>query len=350
MDAVHEHRYMEAADHTAASLGLDEAQHKNLESFYFTDLQLTDRFRRGAAENTGTTVEDIKLNENQAVYRYWLLGEYFRKNPEAAEKLKTPKQTYQLMNELTLGDDPLLKANSLATGEASTLMEDFDTQGIQYTQNLLGLEADGVIGAQTTTAMSNYFRLFNKMPREMIVDKYEQTLKYLEGDVHHTDTVDRLTSPYGVEKTTHKQRISDYAQMNNKKVSELTKKDYLKLSRGIFGEMHQDITNSQPLFKKLTKKQQFAVTSAKYNTGTTYSGWIKAFHKHNQAPSVATLSEVIKQSRRKETPEGKAPRYTKGLDNRAVRELRESGVVDPNNVVHQRLLTKYLDKWDSKTL
>ena len=149
--------YMEAADLTASSLQLDEAQRSNLENFYFTDLQFTDRFRQGLAKNTDVSVGDVQSAESQAQYRFWAMGEYLRKNPDKAEMLKTPNQTYQLLNDMTLGDEPLLQANSLAKGEAQLLLRDFEGDDLKYSQNLLGIEADGISGDQTVTAMANYF-------------------------------------------------------------------------------------------------------------------------------------------------------------------------------------------------
>lgn len=341
--------YMEAADLTASSLQLDEAQRSNLENFYFTDLQFTDRFRQGLAKNTDVSVGDVQSAESQAQYRFWAMGEYLRKNPDKAEMLKTPNQTYQLLNDMTLGDEPLLQANSLAKGEAQLLLRDFEGDDLKYSQNLLGIEADGISGDQTVTAMANYFRLFNHLPREGVVDKYEDKIKALEGDYHHTDTVGKATSPFGVDKTTHADTIAGYAAQKNKKVSALSKKDYLNISRTLFNDFHKELTNSSAKFRGLNKKQQFAVTSAKYNTGTTYNKWIDAFSAFNKKPTVENLGKVVAEARRYETHDG-VETYTKGLDNRAVRELRSSGVIDPNNIAHQKILTEHLPKWDSKKL
>lgn len=199
--------------------------------------------------------------------------------------------------------------------------------------NAIGNIIDGIIpSAQGSELPNNTGDLFN------------DNITWLEGDTEHMDIVNIQTTPYGINRKAHSKAIKQYAKDINKKESELSKEDYKILSNNMFDNFKQELSSVSG-FSTLTDEQQAAVTFAKFNTGQTYKKWIKSFNDYNANPSEANFKQVIKNSTR--TADGKR---VKGLDNRALKELIISGVVDLDNKQQMKTVLSILNKADTSLL
>ena len=169
---------------------------------------------------------------------------------------------------------------------------------------------------------------------------FNNNIGWLEGAVEHKDIVDISTTPYGINRSKHAGAIKQYAKDLNKQEKDLTKQDYKALSNSMYNDFKGELDKIEG-FTALPKEQQAAVTFAKFNTGTSFKGWIKSFTAYNKNPTESNFKEVIKQS----TRSTKGTRV-KGLDNRALKELVISGVVDLKNKPQMKIVLSILTKAD----
>ena len=186
----------------------------------------------------------------------------------------------------------------------------------------------------------------SKTTTDSIGKDFQTNITRLEGSAEHIDTVGNPTTAFGVNRNAHGSAIDKFAEEKGVEASKLTNDDYLEISRTIMKKAIDDNRKNSPEFATLPKEQQFAVGAATYNTGGLWPNLTKAYSNYNKDPSPENLAKVVKGTRRLETIGGKKQR-SNGLDNRAVKELMLSGVIDIDNPEHAALLDELLPLWTS---
>jgi len=160
-------------------------------------------------------------------------------------------------------------------------------------------------------------------PEEM----FGRDLKGLEGDSYHVDTQGIPTLPYGV--ALHVPSNKQWADSERVKhgagrYEDIPKEVVKEYAVGLFKKADEAASRSIPDYDQLTARERYLVAGAKYNTGDNFPTLTKELIKLRKKEEGSSLLNVFKNTRRKE-----GNINTKGMDNRALKELINSGLFDP---------------------
>lgn len=167
-------------------------------------------------------------------------------------------------------------------------------------------------------------------------DYFRQNVTLLEGDIVHQDTQDITTTPYGIAlHVPENKEWADRTRLNYGagRLEDIPKEVYMERAVELFSRNKRLIPPKD--YNNMTAQEQYVVLSAMYNTGDGYPTLAKNFPKlrGSKNPHVdGSLYGVYHNTRRQEKAEdGKTKKHTKGLDNRALKELYTGGFYDPYN-------------------
>lgn len=165
-------------------------------------------------------------------------------------------------------------------------------------------------------------------------DYFRKNVTLLEGDIVHQDTQDITTTPYGI--ALHIKENREWADSERLKhgagrLEDIPKEVYMERAVELFSRNKRLIPPED--YNKMTAKEQYIVLSAMYNTGDAYPTLAKKLPKSRASknPHVdGSLYEVYHNTRRREkAKDGETRIHTKGLDNRALKELFTGGLYNP---------------------
>ena len=259
--------------------------------------------------------------------------------------------------------DPESPLGKLFSGNKDLSVDEVALAEDQFVQVTAGLNVDGLynklknmLGFGKGNDEKSVRDLFNQVVSTEDIKTsgklFADNLDYLEGTTEHTDVVGNKTTPYGVNREVHSDKIKKYAKDLGKTEDSLTQNDYKNIAMNIYEEGKNEIRTksaNKEVFKTLPETYKTLVSSIKFNTGQTFNNLILKLDKYNKDKSITNLEDVIKGTTRVATKNGNKVRL-KGLDNRAVKELVMTGLVDLNNEEHKALVDKVLFKWDEKEL
>jgi len=180
-------------------------------------------------------------------------------------------------------------------------------------------------------------------------DMFRRDVGNLEGDHFHDDTQKIPTLPYGIalhlpsnKAWADRERVKHGAGRYQDIPKEVCKEKAVELFMANEGILRANV----PDYDNMTAKEKYLLLNARYNTGQTYKDLGKALIGGRESKNPhkdGTLSEIYHQTRRTEKDkDGKTPIHTRGMDNRALKELTNSGYYDPHNEQHRKVALQTL--------
>jgi hypothetical protein len=166
------------------------------------------------------------------------------------------------------------------------------------------------------------------------IEEFTKSLGVSEGVVHHEDGKGLKTTPYGlvIDKAKHPS-----AYKRNKSVADslgivldknITPENSLKVASGVAKEDSAILRKALPSYKDISAKAQSIVIDARYNTSVNYGKLTTALKNYEVTGEEKYRKEIVLESRRMWTPEGKTEKeYNKGLDNRVAKLLHAKGYI-----------------------
>lgn len=181
------------------------------------------------------------------------------------------------------------------------------------------------------------------MSKPTAADMFRRDVPKLEGDHYHTDTQGIPTLAYGIAlhiPENKKWADSERVKHGAGRYQDIPKEIVLDKAVELFMREEKVLRLKIPEYDSMSAKEKYLLLNARYNTGQTFVGLSKALIKGRGSKNPHTdgsLLEIYNQTSRKEGGEN-----TKGMDNRALKELTNSGYYDPFNEEHRKTAKKAL--------
>lgn len=174
-------------------------------------------------------------------------------------------------------------------------------------------------------------------------DMFRRDVGNLEGDSYHIDSQGIPTLAYGValhlpsnKAWADRERVKHGAGRYEDIPQEVCKAKAVELFMANEGILRANV----PDYDNMTAKEKYLLLNARYNTGQTYKNLGKALIDSRTSKNPhkdGTLATIFSETRRKE-----GGINTKGMDNRALKELTNAGYYDPHNEQHRKVALQTL--------
>lgn len=141
---------------------MEAPQQEMVKRLLDANLTATDMFKQQAVQNKLATTEQLSYEDNSGAYGAYMLGRFFGSDQSRKEALRNPESTYQMLNKLALpSKNQMFKASDEMMAYSALKLSEFDTpEKVQALQQRLGINADGLIGQQTQTALANLMSVY----------------------------------------------------------------------------------------------------------------------------------------------------------------------------------------------
>ena len=181
------------------------------------------------------------------------------------------------------------------------------------------------------------------MSKPTPADMFRRDVGNLEGDSYHIDSQGIPTLAYGValhlpsnKAWADGERVKHGAGRYQDIPQEVCKAKAVELFMANEGILRANI----PDYDSMTAKEKYLLLNARYNTGQTFKNLGNALIGGRESKNPhkdGTLATIFSETRRKE-----GGINTKGMDNRALKELTNAGYYDPHNEQHRKVALQTL--------
>lgn len=170
------------------------------------------------------------------------------------------------------------------------------------------------------------------MSKPTAAEMFRRDVPKLEGDYYHTDTQGIPTLAYGI--ALHVPENKKWAESERVKhgagrYQDIPKEIVLDKAVELFMREEKHLRIKIPEYDSMSAKEKYLLLNARYNTGQTFVDLSKALIKGRGSKNPhadGSLHAIYNQTSRKE-----GGVRTKGMDNRSLKELNNSGYYDPYN-------------------
>lgn len=138
--------------------GFDSAQREVIKRLMDSGITPTGLFREQAVKNNIATTEQLDYQDNQGYYNNYMVGRFMGSHEERANALRNPESAYEMLQTMTDPyGKPIFKLGEERMVFAREYLANMDSpEKIKDLQNRLNINADGISGKQTESALAAY--------------------------------------------------------------------------------------------------------------------------------------------------------------------------------------------------